>query len=376
MNLFAYGFRVFFFLSGLSALALVLGWVCVLLGGHTLAIADPLSWHAHEMLFGFVGAMIAGFLLTAVPNWTGSKARHGLPLVVLAALWVAARLLLFISDSQLGGLVDLAFFPGLMALLVPPLVRSRQPKTLVFVPILTILWVSNLLMHLQSWRVAETRSHGLSLGISLIILLITLIGGRVFPFFTRVALNTDPKLSPRIDALCALSIVLLPILEILRVPAGVMVGWSILAVLVHSVRLWGWTSIKIWRVPLVWVLHVGYAWLIVGLALKGLAALGLVTPASAIHAFTAGAMGVTGLGIMSRASLGHTGRPLRPTRPTVCSFVLVNLAALLRVFGPLAGLDVNLSYGVSGGLWCLAFLLFLGVYSPILFSARADGKPG
>lgn len=376
MSLFAYGFRIFFFLSGISALLLVMGWVCVLLDFHSPIVSDPVGWHAHEMLFGFVGAMIAGFLLTAVPNWTGEKARRGLPLVVLSGLWLAARLLLLLSDSHLGGLVDLAFFPALLALLVPPLVRAKQPKTLIFVPILTALWFSNLMMHLQSWRFAETRSQGLSLGISLIILLIALIGGRVIPFFTRMALQSEPRQHPRIEALSALTILLLPVLEMFQPRPALVVAWSVFAVLVHSIRLWGWTSAKIWRIPLLWVLHVGYAWLIIGLALKGLAALGLAYPASAVHAFTAGAMGVMGLGIMSRASLGHTGRPLKASSLTTCSFVLINLAALIRVFGPSAGLTSSFSYGLSGGLWCLSFLLFLWVYAPILVAPRADGKPG
>lgn len=376
MNLFAYGFRVFFFLSGVSALLLVMGWICFLMGIHSPVTTDPLNWHAHEMLFGFVGAMIAGFLLTAVPNWTGEKAHKGMPLVVLSGLWLSARVLLFASDSQLGGFVDLAFFPALLVLLAPPLLRARQSKTLIFVPVLTMLWVSNLLMHLQSWRVADTRSQGLSLGISLIILLITLIGGRVIPFFTRMALDTQPRQYPWIEALCVITILLLPVLEAFQPKPAILVCWSVFAVAVHGVRHWGWTSVKIWRIPLLWVLHAGYAWLILGFALKGLAALGAVYSASAVHAFTAGAMGVMGLGIMSRASLGHTGRPLRASRMTSCSFVLINLAALLRVFGPAAGLPNTISYGVSGALWCLSFIFFLWVYSPILFAPRADGKPG
>lgn len=346
------------------------------MGIHSPVTADPLNWHAHEMLFGFVGAMIAGFLLTAVPNWTGEKAHKGLPLVVLSSLWLSARVLLLVSDSQLGSFVDLTFFPTLLALLAPSLLRAKQPKTLIFVPVLALLWVSNLLMHLQSWQVADTRSVGLSLGISLIILLITLIGGRVIPFFTRMALDTQPRQYPWVEALCVITIVLLPVLETFQPKPAIFVCWSVFAATVHGVRLWGWTSVKIWRIPLLWVLHVGYAWLILGLALKGLAALGLVYPASAVHAFTAGAMGVMGLGIMSRASLGHTGRPLRSSRMATCSFVLINLAALLRVFGSTAGLQSTVSYGVSGALWCLSFIFFLWVYSPILFAPRTDGKPG
>lgn len=377
MTIFAYGFRTFFFLSGLAAVTLVLGWLRVLLGsGSTFAYIDPVGWHAHEMLFGYVSAMIAGFLLTAVPNWTGEKAHRGRTLALLAALWMTARFLLLFSNSRMSGIVDLAFLPALVTLLVPSLLRAKQPKTLVFVPILILLWISNLLTHLQTWRIADTRSDGLSLGIGLIVLLIALIGGRVIPFFTRVALKTEPRKSVWLEGLAIATVVLLPVLEIGQASTGLVVAWSVAAVVVHGLRLWGWLDRRVWRVPLLWVLHVGYAWLVLGLALKGMGALGLVPSASAVHAFTGGAMGVVGLGIMSRASLGHTGRPLEPSTATVYSFVAINLAAFIRVFGPLTSLDARLVYGLSGGFWCFAFLLFLWVYSPILFSPRADGKPG
>lgn len=377
MNIFAYGFRIFFFLSGLSALFLVAGWVRFLMTGDLSPAAfDPVSWHAHEMLFGFVSAMIAGFLLTAVPNWTGEKARQGLPLMMLAGLWVLARLLLFVTGSKVAGVVDLAFLPALLCLLVPPLLRKKQLKVLIFIPILTVLWVSNLLVHLQSWHIASTRSQGLTLGISLVVLLITLIGGRVIPFFTRVALDSEPKKRVWVEALCVLSVVLLPVLDLLGASPNIVLVWSVIAVAAHGLRLLGWTSIRIWRSPLLWVLHVGYGWMILGFALKGAAALGWSPSASSVHAFTAGAMGVMGLGIMSRASLGHTGRPLQASSATTWSFISINLAALLRVFGPITDLNARLSYGLSGGLWCLAFFLFLWVYGPILFAPRADGKPG
>jgi uncharacterized protein involved in response to NO len=377
MNIFAYGFRTFFFLAGLASVSLVAGWLRTLFqGGNPSAYFDPLTWHVHEMLFGFASAMIAGFLLTAVPNWTGEKARHGPPLAALAALWLAARVLLFATDSVVAGVVDLAFYPALMALLVPPLWRRGQRKTLLFVPILVTLGVADLLMHLQRWGIAQTSRAGITLALGLIVLLITIIGGRIIPFFTSNALQNSPKTWPLVDVVSIVSVAILPFLDILGATATILAVWAGVACLVHGVRLWGWTSRRIWTVPLLWVLHLGYFWVVVGLGLRSLAALGWLPISASTHAFTAGAIGVLGIGIMSRASLGHTGRALKPTHLTVCSFVLVNLAALIRVGGPLAGVSAQLAYGLSGSLWCLAFLFFLGVYMPILMGPRADGKPG
>jgi uncharacterized protein involved in response to NO len=377
MNVFGYGFRVFFLLAGLASVLLVAGWVRTLFyGGISPAYFDPLTWHVHEMLFGFASAMIAGFLLTAVPNWTGEKARRGTPLAALAALWVAARALIFFTNTPLAGVIDLAFYPALMTLLVPPLWRCGQRKTLLFVPILVALGIADLLMHLQRWGMAQTSRAGITLALGVIVLLITIIGGRIIPFFTSNALQNSPKTWPLVDAASILSVAVLPMLDILGAPSIVLAGWTGVACLVHGVRLWGWTSRKIWTIPLLWVLHLGYFWVVVGLALRSMAALSWLPVSAATHAFTAGAIGVLGIGIMSRASLGHTGRPLKPAHLTVCSFVLVNLAALVRVGAPLVGVSAQVGYGLSGALWCLAFLFFLVIYTPILIGPRADGKPG
>jgi uncharacterized protein involved in response to NO len=377
MNTFAYGFRPFFLLAGVAAISLVGSWVSFMFhGGATAAYFDPLTWHAHEMLFGFAAAMIAGFLLTAVPNWTGEKAHRGAPLLLLTVLWLAARVLLFFSNSAAAGLVDLLFYPALLALLLPPLLRKGQTKTLIFVPILVTMWGANLLMHLQRWGLAETARAGISLGVGLILLLIVIIGGRIIPFFTSSATGNSPRTWPFVEAVAIGSMVILPLLDAMRAEPGIIGVCALVACLAHGLRWWGWSTVKVWRIPLLWVLHLGYLWVIVGLALRVLAAMDWVPASAPLHAFTAGAMGVLGLGIMSRASLGHTGRPLQPVHATVCSFALVNLATLVRVAGPILGVPPELAYGLSGCLWCLAFLLFLGVYAPILMGPRADGKPG
>lgn len=272
--------------------------------------------------------------------------------------------------------MDLAFIPGLASLLVPSLLRRRDRKTLVFVPILATFWLANLLMHLQAWNVVWTARAGISIGVALILLLITIIGGRIIPFFTSSALKTEPKRWVPVEVASVLTILLMPLIDILEPARPVVLAWAVVACLAHGTRLWAWTSRRVWKIPLLWVLHLGYGWLVLGLFLRGLAALDLIPLSSALHAFTAGAMGVLGLGVMSRASLGHTGRPLQTVHMTNCSFVLVNLAALLRITGPLLGLHPHISYGLSGALWCLAYLFFLWTYAPILFRPRADGKPG
>lgn len=377
--LFGYGFRPFFLAAGSVAPLLVLGWLMTLLGGRTAChYFDPLTWHAHEMLFGFAGAMVAGFLLTAVPNWTGTPAAHGLPLALLAALWMAGRLLPLFSDSPLVAVVDLAFLPALACLLLPPMLKRREIKSLVFAPILLGLWCGNALVHAQVLGGQPgLAQHGFHLALSLIVLMIVIIGGRVIPFFTRCALPQQAERQrrwPALEALCVLSTLMLPTFDLL--PWWLVAAVCLSAALAHLVRMIGWCLPGVWRIPLLWVLYTGYGWLTVGFALRGLGAIGVLAPNLATHAFTAGAMAVVGLGIMARASLGHTGRALEPSRLTVASFVFANAAAAIRVGGPLLQLPTRLVLMGAGWMWTAAFVLFLIVYLPILTRPRADGKPG
>jgi uncharacterized protein involved in response to NO len=377
MNVFAYGFRTFFLLAGLASPLALACWLAFLFQGHRLpGHLDPLLWHAHEMLFGFVGAMVAGFLLTAVPNWTGQNAASGRPLMLLGALWIAGRLLALGPSPELSALVDLAFLPALFTILFPPLLRSAAPPQKLFLPVLSALWVANLLFHLQALGYAATARWGLSLAVTVILLLITMIGGRVIPFFTRAALGNEPTRNSAGEVVCLALVAALPVMNHLSVPPAVIAAWGFSTALAHGLRCWGWSDRRLWKVPLLWVLYLGYGWMVLGFFLRGGAALGWWPESAALHAFTAGAMGSLGLGIMARASLGHTGRPLLPARTTVLSFALLQVAALLRVTGPLLGLHRVWAFALPGTLWCLSFLLFLWVYGPILTQPRADGRPG
>lgn len=373
--LLSYGFRPFFLGAGIAAPLLVICWLAGLLAGHPLSpYFDPLTWHAHEMLFGFAGAMIAGFLLTAVPSWTGSPAVSGTPLALLSALWLLGRSLPLLTDSPLVAAVDLAFFPALALLIVPALWRAKDSRRLAFSAILFGLWSANGLTHLQVLMDRPGLANiGLQSAIGLILMLIVIIGGRIIPFFTQRALQNSAGQQQRwtpVEVLSVLTILCLPALD--RMPVGLAVAIGGLGALAHAARLVGWYLPGVWSTPLLWVLYLGYGFIPVGFVLKAASILGHAPPSAATHAFTAGAMGIVGLGIMARASLGHTGRALEPSRLTVGSFILAAAAATLRVGGPLIALPLRPVLIATGWLWSLAFLCFVIVYLPILTKPRAD----
>ena len=346
------------------------------------AYYPPLLWHQHEMLFGYTAAVIAGFLLTAVRNWTGMMTLQGGPLAGLAVLWLAARLLPVAPGAPgwLIALVDWLFLPLLVLALARPLLQEGQKKNRMVLVILLLMALANAMVHLNLLGVAawDTRSW-IELFLHLVVMLMAMIGGRVLPFFTANAVPGARRLErPRVEKWA-------PLLVLAWVAAGLLPAsfpWlravlALAAAAVLGVRMTGWYHPGIWKVPILWVLHVGYGWIVIGLALDALAAAGLVAPTIATHAFTAGAIGVLTLGMITRVSLGHTGRPLRPPAHIALAYVLVVLGALVRVFLPLLLPSWTFTALVSSaGVWCLAFLLFLLHYAPILVRPRADGRPG
>lgn len=361
----AKGFRPFFLLAAWYGVLAVLLWLAQYLGLFTWRTGlVPMLWHGHEMLFGFTTAVVAGFLLTAVPNWTGRPTPVGAPLGALVALWLLGRVatLTDLVPVGLAAGLDLAFLPALALALAGPLVRARKFSNLVFLPILTVFAVGNGLVWSQALGWSATAPLGLDIGLFCALMMIAVIGGRVIPFFIRAALPESPTRSwPWVDRLALWS---LP-LAILAPP----LAW--VAAGAHAVRLIGWHDRRLWRVPLLWVLYLGYAWLPVGLALRASG----VGPFAALHALTAGCIGMLILGMMARVALGHTGRILRAPTLVAVAFGLVALAACLRTFGPLLA-PGTIWVIASGLLWGLAFSLYGWVYFPILTRPRVDGKPG
>ncbi len=384
LALFALGFRPFFLMAGAAAVVLLGLWVLhYTVGAGIGTYYPPAVWHGHEMVFGYTVAVIAGFLLTAVRNWTDVQTLRGAPLAVLVALWVAGRLLPFHADEVPHAVVagtDLLFLPLLTGALAVPLLRRRQARNLVVLPLLLALVLANALVHGEVLGYTQgTARIGLYLGVDLIVLTVAVIGGRVVPFFTQRALSgAAPRQWPTVERVGYASIVAFAVLDALW-PAGVAGGVAaLLAAVSQGVRLAGWYDRRVWRVPLLWVLCVGYGWVVVGFALAAVAAAGLISPSAALHAFTVGAIGTLTLGMMARVSLGHTGRRLELARVIVLAFALVATAAVVRVAGAtVGGADWYVScVTVAGGLWCVGFAIFSTVYAPILVRPRIDGQPG
>jgi uncharacterized protein involved in response to NO len=384
--LFNYGFRPFFLLAGLYAVIVIAVWSTVLMTGRWPdSTVPPYLWHAHEMLFGFVGAAIAGFLLTAVPSWTGERGFSGTPLMMLTLVWIAGRLA-FVFHALFSPIViamlDFAFFPVLALMLAPSLLRGNS-RNLVFLPILVVLATSNLLFHIAlEHSDASFASYGLLLGINTILVIIAIIGGRIVPAFTLNAVRGKDdtfviKALPALDRIAVVSMVLIVIFDLLW-PPSMAAGWlALLSAPIHAIRLARWKPLHTLGEPIVWILHIGYAWIVIGLALKGLFILtGNLYTSGWLHAITAGAFATMILAVMTRAALGHTGRPLIAPPLIVVAYGLITLAAIIRVSGP-AFPDVYLfSIAISSLFWIAAFMLFLVVYAPILIRPRADGKPG
>ena len=379
------GFRPFFAGGALWALVALILWLGALGGNYSLPTHfDPLAWHRHEMLFGFVGAVIAGFLLTAIPNWTGRLPIAGFPLAALFGLWLAARVAVLLS-AQVGPLVaallDVGFYVVLAALAAREVFAAKNSNKPVVVLVL-LFAIANALDHTAAAGLLDDGGIGTRAAISIVIAMISLIGGRVVPSFTRNWLVKQgaqhglPTQPGRFD------------IVVIAATVAAMAGWLIaplhsavgllllLAGALQTVRLARWSGVRAWRDPLVFVLHIGYAWVPVGLSLLGLSIVGTaVTGSSAIHALTAGAMATMILAIMTRATLGHTGRELRASGATTMIYVLVTLGALGRVAAPLLPVDYMLAVRLSGMAWGGAFLLFVLVYGPKLVGPRPDGRP-
>lgn len=378
---FALGFRPFFLAAAIWAVLLMTLWLAVL-GGHLEPGAmTPAVWHGHEMLFGFTVAVIAGFLLTAAQNWTGIPTPSGTPLAGLFLLWLAGRLGFLIPGLPAWplALMDLAFLPVLALVLAWPIMKARQLHNYPFPIMLLALAAANAMVHLEGvgWA-SDTAGLGLHLATYVVVTMIVVVGGRVIPNFTDNRLRTHAQRwkiierpMPAITLAALLAALIVPDSPVTALLAG-------LAAVTHAVRLAGWYTSKYWSVPLLWILHLGYAWIALGFALLAVSAAGLGTArGGALHAFTAGGIGVLTLGMMARVALGHTGRLLEAAPLMTVAFVAINLAALIRVGLPLFFPALQAAAMTAAGLaWMFAFGLFAALYTPILLRPRVDGKPG
>jgi len=378
------GFRPFFVLAALFAVGVVPLWLLVYTGHAGVgAYLLPTVWHAHEMVFGFSAAVIAGFLLTAVPNWTSRPTATGGLLAALCLVWVAGRAALLLTGvlpAAVVAAVNLAFLPLLALTVGRVIVAARSRRNYGIVLALVALWLAQLATHAGALMGSiPWQTNGPVMGVDLVILIIMVIGGRIIPLFTRNATKAEGiRNLPWIDRLSLAGAVALLGADALSVTGAPLAAIAAAAAALSAARMIHWGARHTLREPLLWVLHVGYAFVPLGFGLRALAVfVPQVTDSTALHALTLGAIGTLTLGMMARVSLGHTGRPLKASPALGVAFALVVLAALLRVVGPMVGGALRTpSIHAAGTAWTVAFAIYLIGIGPFLFRPRPDGRPG
>jgi uncharacterized protein involved in response to NO len=378
------GFRPLFLGAAIWAAIGIPVWLAVYGGETSLpSLLPPLIWHVHEMVFGFAAATVAGFLLTAIPNWTGRMPLQDWPLGVLVLLWAIGRagiLLSAVIGASAAAITDLAFPAVFLGIVAREILAGRNWRNIPMLGALSLLLAGNLLVHLDAVGIADTAELGNRIGVATLLMLISLVGGRIIPSFTRNWLTKNrPRISPpspegKLDH-AALGVTALALVAWTVTPDAVVTAWStIVAGSAIGLRMSRWQGHKTMREPLLLILHVGYAWLAIGLLLLGLDdRLDLLPATAALHALTVGAIGTMTLAVMTRASLGHTGHPLVAGPGTQAIYVLVTLAALLRVLSPFAGAQMMLVLWAAAASWTAAFGLFAILYGRVLTRPRVTG---
>lgn len=386
MPLFRLGFRPFFLAAALFAIISMIIWMAsyIFSVDFNFSGLSPSIWHAHEMIFGYAMAVIAGFLLTAIKNWTGVEVLRGKPLASLLMLWVVARILALSGSMfsvELIAVIDVLFLLVVTLVCLRPVIIARQFKHMTIISILFLLMLCDLVFYLGVTGIIENGvSWGLYSAMYLLITLVLLMMRRVMPMFITNGVDGDVEMTNRVwlDYAALLLLLCLWIADVFTSYATLTAVVAAVLSVLHMVRLSGWYSHKIWSKPLVWVLVIAYASFIFGFALKALSFISDVPPFLSVHAFTVGGIGMITIGMMSRVSLGHTGRNVFDPPPVVFWIISVMfLGVISRVVLPLFNIGLyNYWIGLSQVLWVIAFSLFLFVYAPMLVSSRADGRDG
>ena len=378
LPLLSLGFRPFFLVATLAAIALVSAWIFFYKSGANFGqfYYGYTTWHAHEMVFGYTSAIIAGFLLTAVGNWTGKPTATGTALLLLTLLWAAGRIApYFPLPTWLIASIDWLFLPILSLVLLKPLILGQHYKNLIMVAILWLLAFANGLVHaeqLQLWQ--NTARTGISMGVDTVILLIIVIAGRVVPFFTRAVIpDADPKSQPWLEAI-AISSGLALIASDLNWISGQWVPYLFFGfAITHVIRAANWMHPDIKQHPMLWSIYSALAWISIAFVLKGLTLQHIVWPMLSTHALTVGVIGIITVAMLTRVSLGHTGRAMQANTLLSLAFIAINLAAINRVILPLFWPQMYAQWVVlSGGLWVAAFCLIAIQFLPIWIKPRVS----
>jgi uncharacterized protein involved in response to NO len=381
--LLSYGFRPFFLLGSIWAGLEVLAWLPMFYGELSFTSAfSPRDWHVHELLFGYVPAIIAGFLLTAIPNWTGRLPLQGRPLLVLVLAWLAGRIAVTLS-AHLGwlaaALIDVSFLVLMAAAVAREIVAGRNWRNLKMVAILGLLAAANLAFHLEA-HLEGVAHYATRAGIAIVVLLITVVGGRIVPSFTRNWLMRQPTgrlPAPfgRFDEFCMVLTGFSLVLWV-AMPEHAATGFAqLFAALFNAIRLMRWAGDRTAADRLVLVLHVGFVFVPLGFLLNALSAFGVLAPSAGIHAWTVGAIGIMTLAVMSRATLGHTGRALEASTGLHAVYALAVIATLARICAVVEpDWSVTLMH-VAAFAWAAAFLGFAALYAPLFCLPKRSAAP-
>ena len=373
------GFRPFFFMGALYSLLSILLWAAFYSGHFSPPsfLLDPVSWHAHEMIYGFSMTIVAGFLLTAVANWTGGAPARQIHLAGLCGLWLAGRIVI---NFDLGLphyaviVIAVSFIPALAISLALPLLRSWNKRNFIFLTLLSLLFACDI------WFLVTSNLTALHAALMMILIMVSLIGGRIIPAFTVAALRrkglevyqTDQS---KLDMAALASLLAVALCLVFAKDTPILTLCAAVSCIIHGLRMRRYHTLKTFDDPLVWILHAGYGWLVMGLGLLSLTGVALLTLTAVIHALTAGCIGSMILGMICRVTLGHTGRELKVGKLTSLSFFTIQIGALMRVFGPMVMPD-HMSEWIMGSaiLWALCFFAYLIRLGPFLFQPRPDGE--
>ena len=379
LALFDLGFRPFYLLAAVFAAVSVPLWVLEIAGWLPARYLHDPVWHGHEMLFGFTIAVVTGFLFTAVRNWTGQPTPTGAVLAGYALLWLAGRVLALTPHALIAAVANAAFPLAVAVGIGIPLARSGNRRNYFFVVLLALLGIVTLVVHLSHLgMLAWPQLATLQVGLDCVLFIMAVMGGRVIPMFTNNGIpGLQARRSPIVERLALGGVLVLLAADLVQAPSGVVAVLALAVAAAHAARLWLWQPWRTGSAPMVWVLHAAYAWIVVHLVLRAMAAWGLIAEPLAVHALTIGAIGGLTIGMMTRTARGHTGRPLTADRFEVACYLLVQLAAIVRVFGGMLLPDSYLLTVIASAFcWSCAYALYAIRYWPILARARADGKPG
>lgn len=382
MSILQLGFRPFYTLASLFAIVAVIVWLSAFAGfSGTGSYLHSMVWHSHEMLFGFAAAVIAGFLFTAVRNWTGLPTPTGVALAALAALWLVARVLIIKGPAPVAAIVDVLFLPAIAFAIAGPILRSKNVRNYKVLAVVLALAVSHGVFHLANLGYAPTWLSRISLfaGIDIVVILMAIVGGRVIPAFTKNAVpEATSHHEPWVEIVTFVSMVLVVLATSVSgawtVPPNLLALLFIVVAAAHATRLALWDPVKTIHNPLLWMMPAAYSWIPFAFLLRALAAMNIVPGGAWIHAITMGAVSSLMLAMMMRSSLGHTGRQLLASRLDMAAFVLLQIAAIVRVIASIAAGGTYRYWIVASGLlWVLAFLIFAIRYVPMLSRPRLSG---